>query len=123
MREVIHGPRGTAKAATLDMPGVEMAGKTGTSQVRRLTAAERAIGYKARAKLEIPWIHRDHALFVCFAPYADPRYAISVIVEHGKGGSTAAGPIARDIMRRVLELNPSGAELPTAQLPSEGRST
>ncbi|HEX8375511.1 MAG TPA: penicillin-binding transpeptidase domain-containing protein, partial [Geminicoccaceae bacterium] len=64
------------------------------------------------------WVQRDHALFVCFAPYHDPTYAVSVIVEHGIGGSKVAAPIARDIMRKALELNPIGAApLPTAGLP------
>jgi penicillin-binding protein 2 len=113
MHEVVHGKRGTARQAAVDLPGIEMAGKTGTSQVRRMTAAERALGAERRKKLEIPWIQRDHALFVCFAPYQDPLYAVSVVVEHGIGGSKVAAPIARDIMRKALELNPSGAPLPT----------
>jgi penicillin-binding protein 2 len=73
-----------------------------------MTAAERAMGTERRKRLEIPWVQRDHALFVCFAPFNDPRYAVSVIVEHGIGGSKVAGPIARDIMRKALELNPAG---------------
>jgi penicillin-binding protein 2 len=109
MHEVIHGPRGTARKAALDIPGVEMGGKTGTAQVRRISKAERVAGRHKRK--DLPWEERDHALFVCFAPYHEPRYAISVIVEHGMGGSTAAAPIARDIMRKTLELNPVGADL------------
>jgi penicillin-binding protein 2 len=67
--------------------------------------------------MEIPWVQRDHALFVCFAPYSDPRYAVSVIVEHGIGGSKVAGPIARDIMRKALELDPvKAAPAPLAGL-------
>lgn len=108
MREVVHGGRGTARGAALGLPGVEMGGKTGTSQVRRMTAAERAMGAERRKRLEIPWVQRDHALFVCFAPYDDPRYAVSVIVEHGIGGSKVAAPIARDIMRKAIELDPVG---------------
>jgi penicillin-binding protein 2 len=77
-----------------------MAGKTGTSQVRRITLAERARG--VRRDEDLPWNRRNHALFVCFAPVADPRYAVSVIVEHGGGGSKAAAPIARDVMMRAL---------------------
>ena len=73
-----------------------MAGKTGTSQVRNITAAERARGVMSNDQL--PWNRRDHALFVGFAPYDDPRYAVSVVVEHGGGGSTAAAPIARDVL-------------------------
>jgi penicillin-binding protein 2 len=104
MREVIHGGRGTARAADLGMPGVEMAGKTGTAQVRRISRAERAVGRHKRK--DLPWAERDHALFVCFAPFAEPRYAVAVVVEHGMSGSKFASPIARDIMRRTLELGP-----------------
>jgi penicillin-binding protein 2 len=104
MREVVHGWRGTARQAAVDLPGVEMGGKTGTSQVRRMTALERALGAERRKKLQVPWLERDHALFVCFAPYREPAYAISVVVEHGQGGAKVAGPIARDIMRKALEI-------------------
>jgi penicillin-binding protein 2 len=54
-----------------------------------------------------PWEERDHALFVAFAPYRSPRYAIAVVVEHGGSGSKAAAPIARDIMAKALELDPA----------------
>ena len=107
MREVVHGPRGTARASDPGLPGVEMAGKTGTSQVRRISRAERAAGSHKRK--DIPWIERDHALFVCCAPIARPRYAVAVVVEHGMSGSKAASPIARDIMRKALELDPGSA--------------
>ena len=104
MREVVHGPRGTARAADPGLPGVEMAGKTGTAQVRRISRAERATGSHKRKS--IPWAERDHALFVCCAPLASPRYAVAVVVEHGMSGSKTASPIARDIMRKALELDP-----------------
>jgi penicillin-binding protein 2 len=55
--------------------------------------------------LEVPWLERDHALFVCFAPYREPTYAISVVAEHGEGGAKVAAPIARDIMRKALEID------------------
>jgi penicillin-binding protein 2 len=115
MREVVHGARGTARAAALGMPGIEVGGKTGTSQVRRISKADRAAGRHKRK--DIPWEQRDHALFVCFAPYSDPRFAVSVIVEHGQSGSKAASPIARDILRKTLELDPAGAAPRTAALP------
>jgi penicillin-binding protein 2 len=107
MREVVHGARGTARAAVLGLPGIEMGGKTGTSQVRRISRADRAAGRHKRK--DIPWANRDHALFVCFAPYDLPRFAVSVIVEHGEGGSKVAAPIARDIMRKAFELFPAGS--------------
>jgi penicillin-binding protein 2 len=103
MHDVIHGGRGTARAAALPLEGVLMGGKTGTAQVRRITKAERASG--AHKRKDRPWKDRDHALFVCFAPFEAPRYAVSVIVEHGESGSKTAGPIARDIMARALEID------------------
>lgn len=97
---VVNEQRGTARRSRIVSEGMEMAGKTGTSQVRRITAAERAAGVTKNA--DLPWERRDHALFVAYAPYQAPRYAISVVVEHGGGGSTAAAPIARDVMLQAL---------------------
>jgi penicillin-binding protein 2 len=100
MHEVVNGDRGTGKSSRIVEPTMVMAGKTGTSQVRNITAAERARGVVSNDQL--PWERRDHALFVAFAPYDAPRYAVSVVVEHGGGGSTAAAPIARDILLRAM---------------------
>ena len=118
MHDVVHGKRGTARTAALQIEGIELAGKTGTSQVKRISKADRATG--AHKRKDRPWKEREHALFVCFAPYAAPRYALSVIVEHGEGGGAVAGPIARDIMRRCLEIAPSTDEL-RASLPAASR--
>lgn len=96
MFEVSNHERGTAYSSRIADPAKMMAGKTGTSQVFSITAAERATG--VRSQDELPWNRRDHALFVAFAPFDAPRYAVTVIVEHGGGGSTVAAPIARDIM-------------------------
>ena len=96
MYNVSNGRRGTARRSRVVTEGFEIAGKTGTSQVRNITAAERARGVFRNE--DLPWERRDHALFVAFAPYDNPKYAISVVVEHGGGGSTAAAPIARDIL-------------------------
>jgi penicillin-binding protein 2 len=82
-----------------------MAGKTGTSQVRRISRAERLSG--VRKNEEKAWEERDHGLFVAFAPYREPRYAVAVVVEHGGNGSQSAAPIARDIMAKALELDPA----------------
>ncbi len=106
MFEVVNGPRGTAKAAALKINGVQMAGKTGSSQVRRISKSQRDETGRVR-RAEVPWGDRDHALFVCFAPFDKPRYAISVVVEHGEHGASAAAPLARDIMTRALELDPA----------------
>ena len=96
MFEVSNHERGTAYASRIADPTKVMAGKTGSSQVFSISAAERAAG--VRSQDELPWNRRDHALFVAFAPFDAPRFAVTVVVEHGGGGSTAAAPIARDIM-------------------------
>ncbi|WP_136683726.1 penicillin-binding protein 2 [Falsirhodobacter xinxiangensis] len=81
-------------------PTMIMAGKSGTSQVRNITAAERARGVISNDQL--PWNRRDHALFVGYAPYDNPKVAVACVVEHGGGGSTVAGPIVRDVLIRIL---------------------
>jgi penicillin-binding protein 2 len=91
---------GTAWRSRIADPSMIMAGKTGTSQVRVITAAERAAGVTKNEQL--PWRRRDHALFVAYAPYDKPRYAIAQVVEHGGGGSAVAAPIARDILLYAL---------------------
>ncbi|MFS4437506.1 penicillin-binding protein 2 [Paracoccaceae bacterium GXU_MW_L88] len=106
MYRVVNDPAGTAYRSRLTDSVAAMAGKTGTSQVRRITAAERARGVIRNE--DLPWERRDHALFVCYAPVENPRYAISVIVEHGGGGSAVAAPIARDIMWELLRIAPPG---------------
>jgi penicillin-binding protein 2 len=105
MFEVLNGPRGTARASQLKIPGVQMSGKTGTTQVKSISMAEREAGLPDID--EIPWNERTHALFVAYAPEENPRYALSVIVEHGGSASIVAAPIARDIMTEVLRLDPS----------------
>ena len=105
MAEVTLDPRGTAHAARIKVPGLSMAGKTGTAQVRRITRREREVG--VRTNEELPWRFRDHALFVGYAPVEKPRYAIAVVVEHGGGGSSVAAPIARDILTETLERDPA----------------
>lgn len=96
---------GTAARSRLENPEWQLAGKTGTSQVYRITAEERAKGLTKPEQL--PWERRDHALFICFAPYESPRYACSVVIEHGIGGARAAGPKAREIMRAVMQKDPA----------------
>ena len=100
MWSVSNGPGGTAFGARIAAEGLEMAGKTGTSQVRNITAAERAQG--VRRNDQLPWSRRDHGLFVAYAPFDRPKYAVAVVVEHGGGGSTAAAPPARDILLYAL---------------------
>ncbi len=104
MDKVTNEVRGTAYSARIKDPEMAMAGKTGTSQVRRISLAERASGVRKNKDLE--WARRDHALFVAYAPVHAPRYAIAVVVEHGGSGSRAAAPIARDIMIETQRRDP-----------------
>ncbi|WP_366655146.1 penicillin-binding protein 2 [Fodinicurvata sp. EGI_FJ10296] len=105
MIAVTDGSRGTARSSQIPVEGMEMGGKTGTSQVRRITMAQRAQGLLSQD--EIPWRDRHHALFVGFAPMHRPRYACSVVVEHGGGGSAVAAPIARDLLWEAQKRNPA----------------
>ena len=100
MFDVVNDRRGTAYGSRIIDDAMRMAGKTGTSQVRNITAAERAAGVTKNE--DLPWERRDHALFVNFAPYDNPKYAVAVVVEHGGSGSSAAAPIARDITLQAL---------------------
>ncbi|MGX9355370.1 penicillin-binding protein 2 [Roseobacteraceae bacterium S113] len=116
MYTVSNNRRGTAYGSRIIADGMRMAGKTGTSQVRNISAAERARGVIRNE--DLPWERRDHALFVNFAPYDAPQIAVSVVVEHGGGGSTAAAPIARDVTLQALY----GEDPPLAAYPTKDRS-
>ena len=105
MRAVTAGPLGTARKYDIDDEG--MAGKTGTVQVKRITKEQREKGIIDN--IDRPWKERDHALFVAFAPYKRPKYALSLVVEHGGSGSSMAAPIARDILSYVLAEGKQGA--------------
>jgi penicillin-binding protein 2 len=96
MRGVVNDPRGTAFRARITDPAMAMAGKSGTSQVRRITEEERRVGL--RKPEQVPWKDRDNALFIAFAPVENPRYAVAVVIEHGIGGSAVAAPICRDLL-------------------------
>lgn len=100
MWDVSNGARGTARRSRIVAEGLGIAGKTGTSQVRNISTAERTTGVLKNS--ELPWEQRDHGLFVAFAPYDKPKYAIAVVIEHGGGGSSAAAPPARDILLQAL---------------------
>lgn len=108
MWAVVNEGGGTAGRTRLPN-GVVMAGKTGTTQVRRVTRQERERGFRAES---LPWEFRPHALYVGYAPYDQPRYACAVVVEHGLSGAMAAGPIARDIMVETFARNPLGRTPP-----------
>ena len=104
MWEVVNGA-GTAGRSKLELPGIEMGGKTGTAQVRRITGGQRG---QSGA-----WKYRDHGLFVCFAPTANPRYACSVVIEHGMGGARAAAPVAKDVLTYLFDKPKALAALAT----------
>lgn len=103
MAGVVNEAGGTARRGRINEPGMSMGGKTGTAQVRRITAAERARGVKKNR--DLPWKLRDHGLFVGFGPVDEPRYAVSVVLQHGSS-SRYAVPVARDIMRETLWRDP-----------------
>ena len=105
MESVTAHRRGTAYGARITDEAMRMAGKTGTSQVRRITMAERAVGTWRNE--DLPWRRRDHALFVGYAPRDGPRYACSVVVEHGGSGGSIAAPIARDILLDCQRRDPA----------------
>ncbi|WP_052071713.1 penicillin-binding protein 2 [Sphingopyxis sp. MWB1] len=102
MDAVVNGA-GTAVRSRLPLDGITMGGKTGTAQVRGLASGSRG---QSGA-----WKYRDHGLFVCFAPVENPRYAASVVIEHGMGGSRAAAPVAKDIFTFLYDREKAMAEL------------
>ena len=110
MNQVTNEHGGTAYRARISEKGMEMSGKTGTAQVRRISKAERET--RVLKNHERPWRERDHALFVGYAPSDDPRYAVAVVVEHGGGGSKVAAPIARDLLLATQKRDPSNRETP-----------
>ena len=116
MYAVSNDRRGTAYGSRVIADEYRMAGKTGTSQVRNITESERRSGVVRNE--DLPWERRDHALFVNYAPADAPKIAVSVVVEHGGGGSTAAAPIARDITLQAL----FGDTPPLSAYPAKDRS-
>ncbi|KZD09299.1 penicillin-binding protein 2 [Oceanibaculum pacificum] len=116
MSAVMNEPGGTAYRARIAEAGMEMGGKTGTAQVRRISMAERLAGVKKNE--DLPWKYRDHALFVGYAPVDQPRYCCAIIVEHGGGGSAVAAPIARDLLIETQKRDPMRGR-PIAGLPRQ----
>lgn len=112
MTRVSNSQRGTAFRARIKEKEFALAGKTGTSQVRRISKAERRTGVLKNK--DRPWKDRDHALFVAFAPLSAPRYAAAVVVEHGGSGSGVAAPIVRDILLETQRLERQRREEPFA---------
>lgn len=101
MFDVVNREKGTAYNARFDLNGMKMGGKTASTQVRRITMKERSEGVKSQD--DLPWEHRDHAIFAAYAPTDIPRYAVVVLVEHGGGGARTAAPIAGKILKKTLE--------------------
>jgi penicillin-binding protein 2 len=92
--------RGTSYSSRIEDPKYQFAGKTGTSQVRRITQAARELDLNTS---QIPYDERDHALYIAFGPYKDPRYALSIVVEHGGSGSSTAAPIAKKLFKLIID--------------------
>ena len=103
MFNVVNAPGGTARGSYFDFHGMKMAGKTGTTQVRRITMKERQTGIVRQE--DLPWKYRNHAVFVGYAPYDNPRYAVAVLVEHGRSGSAVAAPIGSKLLLEALKLD------------------
>ena len=104
MSDVVNTGHGTANALRSKQPEFTFAGKTGTAQVKRITEREREMGI---TQASLPWHLRHHALFVCYGPVDNPRYACAVIVEHGQAGGATAGPIGRDVLVETMKRDPS----------------
>jgi len=93
-------PRGTSFGSRIDNKKYQFAGKTGTAQVKRITESEREADLKTS---EIPYLDRDHALYIAFGPYKDPRYSLSILIEHGGSGSSTAAPLAKKLFKKVID--------------------
>ena len=91
---------GTSYKSRIDDPKYQFAGKTGTAQVKRISKRERELDLELE---QIPYKDRDHALYVAYGPYVNPRYALSIIVEHGGSGSKAAAPIAKELFKIIID--------------------
>ena len=91
---------GTSYRSRIEDPKYQFAGKTGTAQVKRITATERELDLKTS---EIPYEQRDHALYVAFGPYKNPRYALSIVIEHGGSGGSVAAPLAKKLFKMIID--------------------
>lgn len=96
----VNEVRGTSYSSRISDPKYQFAGKTGTAQVKRITKSDRELDLDTA---EIPYEERDHALYIAFGPYKSPQYAMSIIVEHGGSGSSAAAPIAKELFKLVID--------------------
>ena len=92
--------RGTSYRSRIDDKKYQFAGKTGTAQVKRITKRDRELDLETS---EIPYEERDHALYIAFGPYKSPRYAVSILVEHGGSGSSVAAPLAKKLFKKIID--------------------
>ena len=92
--------RGTSYSSRIEDPKYQFAGKTGTSQVKRITEAERELDLATK---DIDYKNRDHALFIAFGPFKNPRYALSIVIEHGGSGSSVAAPLAKELFKLIID--------------------
>ena len=113
---VVNNKKGTAFDSRVISENKLIAGKTGTSQIRQISEKERNTGIVKNE--DLPRYQRDHALFTGYAPFAKPKYSLSVVVEHGGGGAKVAAPIARDVLLYAL----SGAIPSIQEYPIEKRN-
>ena len=100
MYAATNEPMGTSYRSRLTNPKYMYAGKTGTSQIRRISEEQRRLKLKNK---DLPYENRDHALFAAFAPYKQPRYAFSIVIEHGGYVSSGAAPLAKKLIKKVME--------------------
>ena len=105
-------PGGTSYRHRIENPKFTFAGKTGSSQIKRFTEAQREAEVK---QIDLNYKDRDHALFIAFAPYKDPKYAISIVIEHGGSGGSAAAPIAKKVIKKVIERHDQRKEIKYSQ--------
>ena len=91
---------GTSFKSRIDDPKYQFAGKTGTAQVKRISKRERELDLKLE---QIPYKDRDHALYIAYGPYINPRYALSIIIEHGGSGSRTAAPMAKELFKLIID--------------------
>ena len=109
--------RGTSYSSRIKDPKYQFAGKTGTSQVKRITAKQRELELKT---MQIPYEERDHALYVAYGPYKNPRYALSVVVEHGGSGSSTAAPIAKKLFKLIIDRHELREKLRNKKINNKG---
>ena len=88
-------------------PKYRFAGKTGTAQVKRISKKDRELDLKT---FEIPYEDRDHALYIAFGPYINPRYALSILIEHGGSGSSVAAPMAKKLFKKIIDRHQTRRE-------------